>query len=87
MLLTTFTADIPLERTLDKKHFDITGQKCTCRFLWFIAFAAAIILFAGQVGNRVAVFFEYKTNVAVTVKYVKQIEFPSVTICNQNNCR
>ena len=57
------------------------------RILWFSAFAAAIILFVGQVGSRVAVFFEHKTNVAVKVKYVKQIEFPSVTICNQNSYR
>ena len=57
------------------------------RILWFTAFAAAIILFVGQVGSRVAVFFEHKTNVAVKIKYVKQIEFPSVTICNQNSYR
>ena len=45
------------------------------------------MLFIGQVGNRVTVFFQYKTNVAVKVKYLKAIDFPSVTICNQNNFR
>ena len=45
------------------------------------------MIFIGQVGNRVAVFFQYKTNVAVKVKYLKEIDFPSVTICNQNNFR
>ena len=49
--------------------------------------AAAVTLFIAQVATRVAVFFEYKTNVAVKVKYVKEIDFPSVTICNQNNFR
>ena len=59
----------------------------TCRFMWFVVFAAAIILFAAQVGKRVVVFFEHKTNVAVSVKYVKQIKFPTVTIYNQNSYR
>ena len=68
-------------------HFYITLQYFFCRILWFTAFAAAIILFVGQVGSRMAVFFEHKTNVAVTVKYVKEIEFPSVTVCNQNSYR
>ena len=49
--------------------------------------AAAIFLFVAQVGTRVAVFFQYKTNVAVKNKYVKEIEFPAVTVCNQNNYR
>ena len=57
------------------------------RFLWLGVVTAAIVLFIGQVGNRVAVFFQYKTNVAVKVKYLKAIDFPSVTVCNQNNFR
>ena len=57
------------------------------RFLWLGVVATAIFLFVAQVGTRVAVFFEYNTIVAVKVKYVKEIEFPSVTICNQNNYR
>ena len=44
-------------------------------------------LFIGQVSTRVAVFFEYKTNVAVKVKYVDELPFPAVTICNQNKYR
>ena len=57
------------------------------RFLWLGVVTAAIVIFIGQVGNRVAVFFQYKTNVAVKVKYLKAIDYPSVTICNQNNFR
>ena len=59
----------------------------TCRLLWLAVFTGALILFIGQVGSRMEVFFEYKTNVAVTLKYAKQIEFPSVTLCNQNSYR
>ena len=47
----------------------------------------AVLLFVGQVGMRVAVYFQYKSNVAVKMNYVDEIEFPSVTICNQNNYR
>ncbi len=49
--------------------------------------AVSIVLFVGQVGSRIAVYFEYKTNVDVEVKYVTTLDFPSVTICNQNNFR
>ena len=66
---------------------NIVEDTFTCRFLWFAVFAGALILFIGQVGSRMNVFFEHKTNVAVTLKYVKQIEFPSVTVCNQNSYR
>ena len=47
----------------------------------------AVLLFVGQVSQRIAVYFQYKTNVAVEVKYPKSITFPSVTICNQNSFR
>ena len=45
----------------------------------------AVTLFVAQVGQRMAVYFQYKTNVDVEVKYVETVDFPSVTICNQNN--
>ncbi len=51
------------------------------------AVVLAILLFVAQVGQRMAVYFQYKTNVAVEVKYTDTITFPSVTICNQNNYR
>ncbi len=47
----------------------------------------AIGLFVGQVAQRMAVYFQYKTNVAVEVTYADKIIFPAVTICNQNNFR
>ncbi len=33
------------------------------------------------------IFFQYKTNVNVEVRYVRSIDYPSVSICNQNNYR
>ncbi len=49
--------------------------------------AVSVSLFVAQVGQRVAVYFQYKTNVDVQVKYVDVIDFPAVTVCNQNNFR
>ena len=57
------------------------------RFLWLGVVVAAIAVFVGQVSERIVVYYQYKTNVAVTVNYVDRIDFPSVTICNQNNYR
>ena len=34
------------------------------------------MIFIGQVGNRVAVFFQYKTNVAVKVKVFESNRYP-----------
>ena len=47
----------------------------------------AVLLFVAQVFERMVVYFQYKTNVAVEVKYIDTVTFPNVTICNQNNFR
>ncbi len=57
------------------------------RYIWIIAVVVAISFFVSQVAQRMAVYFQYKTNVAVEVKYIDKIKFPAVTICNQNNYR
>ena len=57
------------------------------RIVWLVAVSVAIMFFIGQVGYRIAAYFERKTSVEVEVEYVESIEFPSVTICNQNNYR
>ena len=57
------------------------------RILWFLVVAAATVLFVAQVGLRIRDYFDYSTNVGVDVKFVPKIEFPSVTICNENNHR
>lgn len=40
-----------------------------------------------QVIDRARVYFQYDTNTNVEVVYVDKVEFPSITICNQNNYR
>ena len=57
------------------------------RILWCCIVILAMLLFVGQVGTRIAVYFQHKSNVAVKVTYLDEIDFPSVTICNQNNYR
>ncbi len=48
---------------------------------------AAIGLFLFQVGMRISDFFEHKTSVDVKLKYVTKVDFPAVTVCNQNSFR
>ena len=55
--------------------------------LWCGVVLLAIGLFVGQVAYRIAAYFQYKSNVDVKVKYVDEMDFPAVTICNQNNYR
>ena len=57
------------------------------KILWCVVVIAAVSLFVGQVGNRIGVYFQHKSNVVVKVNYEESIDFPSVTICNQNNYR
>ncbi len=52
------------------------------RFLWCAAVVFSNVLFFYQAGSRVQVYFQYKANVDVQVKYV-----PAVTVCNQNSYR
>ena len=47
----------------------------------------AVLLFVAQVSQRMVVYFQFKTNVAVEVKYTDVITFPALTLCNQNNYR
>ena len=46
-----------------------------------------VTLFVYQVTDRIIVYYQRNTNVDVAVKYVPSAEFPSVTICNQNQFR
>ena len=55
--------------------------------MWFIIVVIGVTLFIYQVTDRVIVYYQRNTNVDVAVKYVQSVEFPSVTICNQNQFR
>ena len=57
------------------------------RILWFFAIVIGVLLFAYQVTDRIIVYYQRNTNVDVAVKYVPSVNFPSVTICNQNQFR
>ena len=55
--------------------------------IWFVCVVAAITLFSVQVIERSREYFRYRSNVNVEMIYADEVEFPSVTICNQNNYR
>lgn len=55
--------------------------------MWVVCVIAAILFFVIQVSLRVAVYFQYNTNVEVEKVYKSTIQFPAVTLCNQNNYR
>ena len=57
------------------------------RILWFFVVVIGVTLFVYQVTDRIIVYYQRNTNVDVEVKYVSSVEFPSVTICNQNQFR
>ena len=57
------------------------------RILWFLVVIIGVMLFAYQVTDRVIIYYQHNTNVDVEVKYVSSVEFPSVTICKQNQFR
>ena len=57
------------------------------RILWFFVVIIGVTLFGYQVTDRIIVYYQRNTNVDVEVKYVSSVEFPSVTICNQNQFR
>ena len=57
------------------------------RSLWAVAVLTAVVLFAVQVISRFDDYFSYPSTVNVDVVYVDEIEFPAVTLCNQNSFR
>ena len=57
------------------------------RLLWFGCVVSAAILFTSQVIIRSVDYFEHETNVNVELIYDSQVQFPAVTLCNQNNFR
>ena len=74
-----------LFKILHGHYFDITYN--IFRILWFFVILIGVTLFIYQVTDRIIVYYQRNTNVDVAVKYVPSVEFPSVTICNQNQFR
>ncbi len=52
-----------------------------------VAVLVAVTLFLYQVGMRTKEYFQYDTNINVEVKFVPEVQFPGVTVCNQNTFR
>ncbi len=68
----------------------VLGGKCfvfVFRILWVVAVLVAVTLFLYQVGMRTHEYSQYNTNINVEVKFVPELKFPSVTLCNQKTFR
>jgi hypothetical protein len=55
--------------------------------IWTACVLMSVGLFVYQVGSRTNTFYKYNTNVDVEVIYTKEMQFPTVTLCNQNAYR
>ena len=54
------------------------------RGIWLLVVLTALSVFVIQVGIRTGNYLEYKTTLDVTQLYKDKLEFPAITICNQN---
>ena len=57
------------------------------RLIWIFCVTAAMILFVYQVADRTFVYFDYNTTVSVDIRYLDEVPFPAVTLCNINTFR
>ena len=57
------------------------------RLAWVIIVVTAVILFTYQVAERTTDYFGYNTTVSVNIRYVAEVPFPAVTLCNINTFR
>ena len=54
------------------------------RVIWGILVLTAIGIFLANMINRLEYYFSYQKTINVEVEYLDEIEFPAVTICNEN---
>ena len=52
-----------------------------------IIVVTAVILFTYQVAKRTMVYFGYNTTVSVNIRYIEEVPFLAVMLCNINMCR
>ncbi|KAI0226615.1 hypothetical protein LSAT2_022904 [Lamellibrachia satsuma] len=57
------------------------------RVFWALALVATVSIFIFYCYDRVSTFLEFKKTVNVEVNYINSLEFPAVTVCNQNSLR
>ena len=71
-------------------HFCLMKSLCCLwyfRLAWVIIVVTAVILFTYQVAERTTDYFGYNTTVSVNIRYVAEVPFPAVTLCNINTFR
>ena len=54
------------------------------RVLWIAMILAALAVFMYYLSDRLILYFEYQKTVNVEVNYVDSMEFPAISICNEN---
>ena len=57
------------------------------RLVWAIILCVAISLFSYMLIKNINRLSSYPTNVDIKVEYVTPLDFPAVTICNENKYR
>ena len=55
-----------------------------CRFLWILMILAALIIFLYYLSDRLIQYFKYEKVISVEESYVDQMEYPAITLCDQN---
>ena len=55
------------------------------RTVWILCVVTAIVFFIYQVSDRAMTYLDYNTTVSVNIRYMNQVPFPAVTLCNINS--
>ena len=75
----------PIKRT--PGLYGLTAYFFNFRCMWLIMTIACICAVGYQIYERVSFFGSWPVNVNVEINYNKSLQFPAVTICNQNSFR
>lgn len=70
--------------TLDSMSTAIPLLLTTCRIFWIAMLLTALGIFIFYLSDRLIEYFKYKRTISVEERYVSQMEFPVITLCNQN---
>jgi len=54
------------------------------RLLWVLLILAGVAFTTFQIQDRIRRYFDYPVNVVIHEKHMKEMTFPTVTICNEN---
>ena len=54
------------------------------RILWVAVVIGAVIFFSIQVKDRITAYLKHDSIVNYEARYTEKLEYPTVTICNQN---